>query len=333
MPNSTPTIYDIAREAQVSSTTVSRVLNGSSRVSEKTRNRILKIIDRLEFVPKAEARARALRANYRIGILSPPPTSSSFGQRLRGISSTLASTNFEQLIYTVTSKNRLDSYLASLPLTCSLDGLIIISLPINEQQVQHLISNHLETVLIEYPQSGFNTVEIDNIEGGRMAADYLAEKGHTRIAFLGDTDLPEYSIHPITLRLEGFRQRLSELHISLPGEYLRLAPYNLEQARKMAQELLTLPNPPTAIFSATDLQAMGVIVTARQMGLKVPGDLAILGFDDLDMSEVMELTTIRQPLDESGQVAVELLLARLENPSRSLQHVKLPLTIVERNTV
>ena len=114
---------------------------------------------------------------------------------------------------------------------------------------------------------------------------------------------------------------------------MRLASYNLETARQVARELLSMPTPPTAIFSATDLQAIGVIMAARQLGLKVPGDLAVMGFDDLDMAEVMELTTIRQPLDESGRVAVELLLGRLDNPDRSLQHVHLPLTVVERNTV
>jgi len=333
MSKTTFTIYDIAREARVSSATVSRVLNGSSRVNEDTRNQILEVIKRLGFVPKAEARARALRANYRIGVLVPFLTAPSFVQRLQGVNSALISTSYEQVIYTINSKKQLDGYLASLPLTGSLDGLIIMSLPIEEAQAQHLVNHHLETVLIEYPQQGFNTVEIDDVEGGRMAASYLASKGHTRIAFLGDTDLPEFSIHPITLRLMGFRQRLTELGIPLPDEYVRLASYSLIQARQVAREFFSLPTPPTAIFSATDLQAMGVMMAARQQGLKVPGDLAVMGFDDLDMAEVMELTTIRQPLVESGQVAVELLLGRLETPSRSPQHVKLPLTVIQRNTV
>ena len=332
MPKTMSTIYDIAKEAGVSSTTVSRVLNGSSRVNEATRDHILEIITRLEFVPKAEARARALRANYRIGVLVPFLTAPSFVQRLRGISSALAATNYELVIYTINSKKQLDGYLASLPLTGSLDGLIIMSMPIDERQAQHLIHNQLETIMIEYPQKGFNTVEIDDVEGGRMAASYLASKGHTRIAFLGDTNLPVYSIHPITLRLVGFRQRLAELEIPLPDEYLRLASYSLEHARQMALEFLNLPNPPTAIFSATDLQAMGVILGARQLGFNVPGDLAVMGFDDLDMAEVMELTTIHQPLDESGKIAIEQLLTRLEDPKRSIQHIKLQLQVKVRAT-
>ncbi|MHB8629827.1 MAG: LacI family DNA-binding transcriptional regulator [Aggregatilineales bacterium] len=332
MPKPATTIYSIAAEASVSPATVSRVLNGSSNVNQETRTRVMEVINRLEFVPKAEARARALRRNYRIGILVPFFTAPSFVQRLRGVAAAL-STNYELVIYTVNSTDQLDGYLASLPLTGNLDGLIIMSLAINEAQAQHLSKNQLETVLIEYPQTGFSTVEIDDVYGGKMAAEYLAQKGHRRIAFLGDTNLPEYAIHPISQRLVGFRQKLLELGIPLPDDYVRLASYSLEQARQVAAEFLNLSVPPSAIFAATDLQAMGVIMVARQMGLNIPADLAVMGFDNLDMAELMELTTIQQPLDDSGRVAVELLLGRITTPSRSLQHVQLPLTIVERKTV
>jgi len=332
VPKVAPTIYDIAAEAGVSPSTVSRVLNGSAKVNKDTRDRIMTVINRLEFVPKAEARARALRHNHRIGILVPFFTAPSFVQRLRGVAAALPAI-YELVIYTVNSSDQLDTYLTSLPITGNLDGLIIMSLPITEAQAQHLCHNQLEAVLIEYPQSGFNTVEIDDVNGGRMAAQYLASKGHQRIAFLGDTDLPEYALHPIAQRLAGFRQQLQEFGMPLPDEYVRLAPYSVERARQVATEFLSLPVPPTAIFSATDLQAMGVLMVARQMGLSVPGDLAVMGFDDLDMAEIMELTTIRQPLDESGRVAVELLLGRITTPTRSLQHVELPLTIIERKTV
>ncbi len=331
-PKSTVTIYSIAAEAGVSPATVSRVLNASPKVNQQTRDRVLEVIERLEFVPKAEARARALKRNYRIGILVPFFTAPSFVQRLRGVAATLP-TNCELVVYAVNSTQILDGYLASLPLTGNLDGLIIMSLGINELQAQHLTTNQLETVLIEYPQTGFSTVEIDDIQGGKMAAEYLAEKGHRRIAFLGDTNLPEYAIHPISQRLLGFRQKLHELGIPLPDDYVRLATYSLEQARQVATEFLKLPVPPTAIFAATDLQAMGVIMVARQMGLSIPGDLAVMGFDNLDMAELMELTTIQQPLDNSGRVAGELLLERIKAPNHSLQHVRLPLTIIERKTV
>lgn len=333
MSKNLPTIYDIAAEAGVSITTVSRVLNGSSSVKEKTRTAVLSAINRLGFVPKAEARARALRKNHRIGVLTPFFTAPSFVQRLRGIASSLSPKGYELVVYTVNSKRQMEGYLASLPLSHNLDGLIIMSLTIGDEQAKHLIKNQLETVLIEYPIPDFSTIEVEDIEGGKLAADYLISKGHERLAFLGDTDLPEYSVHPISHRLIGFRRRLGEYGIELPKEYVRLAKYSLEQGHKTAQELMALPKPPTAIFAATDLQAMGVLKFARQMGLKVPGDLAILGFDDLDMAEYVGLSTIRQPLDESGWVAANLLFSRIEDHQRSIQHIKLPLTLIERETV
>ncbi len=316
----------------MSASTVSRVLNGSARVNQATRARVMETISRLGFVPKAEARARALKQHYRVGILVPFFTAPSFVQRLRGVASALPS-NYELVIYTVNSVDQLDGYLSSLPLTGHLDGLIIMSLPVNEVQAQYLTQNQVETVLIEYSRSSFSTVEIDDFKGGRLAAQYLVDKGHRRIAFLGDTDLPDYAIHPSNQRLEGFRAYLRSLSIPLPDDYVCLVPYTLEQSRQATKEFLSLPNPPTAIFAATDLQAMGVLMAAHRLGLRVPEDLAVLGFDDLDMAEVMGLTTVRQPLDESGQVAVELLLGRIVTPTRSIRHVQLPLTIIERQTV
>jgi len=177
-----------------------------------------------------------------------------------------------------------------------------------------------------------NCVVIDDVEGGYMATTYLLGKGHRRIAFLGDTDLPEYSIHPVNLRLSGFRRALKEVRIKLPDTFVRLAPYTQEQTRQVAKELLNLPDPPTAIFAATDFQALGVLKAARQLNIKVPEQLAVIGFDDLDMAEYADLTTISQHLDESGRLAVELLLAQIESPSRPPRHVKLPLTFIERQT-
>ncbi len=130
----------------------------------------------------------------------------------------------------------------------------------------------------------------------------------------------------------GFVRRLQEAGIELPEAFVRLAPYSQEQTRKVAAELLSLPEPPTAIFAATDFQALGVLKAARQLKVQVPEQLAVIGFDDLDMAEYADLTTIRQHLDESGRLAVEILLAQIELPSRPPRHVKLPLTLIERQT-
>jgi DNA-binding LacI/PurR family transcriptional regulator len=327
-----PTIYDVAKRAGVSITTVSRILNAPDKVNSETREKVLAAIDALGFIPKAEARARAMQRTGRIGVITPFFTAPSFIQRLRGIAATLSPKNYELVIYTVDSSNHLQGYLSSLPLTGNLDGLIILSLPVGDIEVRRLIDHGLPTVLIEYPHPKLNCVEIDDVEGGYMATTYLLGKGHRRVAFLGDTDLPEYSIHPVSLRLSGFRRALKEARIKLPDMFVRLAPYTQEQTRQVANELLNLPDPPTAIFAATDFQALGVLKAARQLDIKVPEQLAVIGFDDLDMAEYADLTTISQHLDESGRLAVELLLAQIESPSRPPRHVKLPLTFIERQT-
>jgi LacI family transcriptional regulator, galactose operon repressor len=330
--NKNPTIYDVAKLAGVSITTVSRMLNDPNKVNLETRKRVLASIDALGFVPKAEARAQAMQKNSRIGVITPFFTAPSFIQRLRGIAGALSPLNYELVIYTVDSTNHLQRYLSTLPFTGNLDGLIILSLPVGDPDAQRLANHNLPTVLVEYPNPRLNCVEIDDVQGGYMAATYLIKKGHRRIAFLGDTDLPEYAIHPVSLRLIGFRHALEESGIDLPDSFVRLAPYTQEQTRQVARELLSLPRPPTAIFAATDFQALGVLKAARQLNVGVPEQLAVIGFDDLDMAEYADLTTISQHLDESGRLAVEILIAQIESPSQLPRHVKIPLNIIERTT-
>jgi LacI family transcriptional regulator len=308
------------------------MLNAPDKVSLETRDRIIAAIDQLGFVPKAEARARALRQTGRIGVITPFFTAPSFVQRLRGIASALSKENYELVIYTVESATHLESYFASLPLTGNLDGLIVMSLPVSDANVRRLMMHNLPTVLIEYPHPELNSVVIDDVEGGRMAVEHLVQKGHQRIAFLGDTDLPEYAIHPVGLRLAGFRQAMEAAGLPVPEDFVRLAPYIQEQTRLTAAELLNLPEPPTAIFAATDFQALGVVKAARQLGFKVPEQLAVVGFDDLDLAEFADLTTIRQHLDESGRLAVELLISGIKDHDRPVRHINLPLQLIERLT-
>ncbi|NLF52219.1 MAG: LacI family transcriptional regulator [Leptolinea sp.] len=330
--NSPPTIYDVATVAHVSIATVSRVINNLEKVKPETRSVVLEAIDSLGFVPKADARARAIRTQRRIGVVTPFFTAPSFVQRLRGVAAALGQTPYELVIYTVTSSKHLNSYLDTLPLTGNLDGLIILSLELDDHYVERLLDHHLETVLVEYPHPLLSSVEIDNEEGGKQAADYLHKRGYRRFAFVGDTSTAEYGIHPISLRLNGFRKEISRLGCNLPDCQILIAPYDINKTREQAVEFLKSQELPLAIFAATDLQAISLIQAARQLNLRIPEDLAVLGFDDLDMAEYFNLTTIRQHLDESGEIAVEMLLSRLTNPNRTVQISKLPLEIIERGT-
>jgi DNA-binding LacI/PurR family transcriptional regulator len=328
-----PTIYDVAALSGVSITTVSRVLNSPERVGDEARQKVIAAIDELGFVPKAEARARALQNSPRIGVLTPFITAPSFVQRLRGISSALTQTNHELIIYTVDSLPRLQGYLTNLPIKGNLEGLIVMSLPVDEPSAQRLIQHGPHTVFIEYRKNGYSSIEIDDCQGGKLAAQYLASKGHRRCAFIGDIDPPDFAIRPVVKRLEGFRQGLDEAGLTLTVEYIRSTPYGQQQTQQAVFELLHLPLPPTAIFAAADIQATVALKVARGMGLHIPGDLAVLGFDDLDLADYIGLTTIHQPLDDSGRIAVELLLSKLADPDQPSQHIQLPLNIVERETV
>jgi len=325
------TIYDVAQLANVSISTVSRVLNSPTQVNEATRLRVLAAIDELNFVPKAEAAARARKGTGRIGVLAPLIAYPSFVQRLRGVA-TLADSAYEMVIYNVESAARRDGYLATLPVTRRLDGLIIMALPFGDEAAHRLRTHHLATVTIECAHPFFSSVEIDDRAGGEMVARYLIERGHRRFGFVGDAEVPDYAIHTSEKRLAGYRRALAEAGFSLPDENLRLGRHSLEEARRLAGELLDLPEPPTAIFAPSDTQAMGVLRAARERGVAVPSELAVIGFDDVEVANYVGLTTVRQPLEESGRVAVDLLLARLVNRARSIQRVTLPLEIVVRET-
>lgn len=331
-PKASPTIYDVANFAGVSITTVSRVLNASDKVNESTRSKVIDAIDHLGFVPKAEARARALRSAGRIGVLSPFFTAPSFVQRLRGVSSALSDTHHELIIYSVETTDHLQGYLGSLPLTGNLDGLIILSMEIDEASVKRLRDHHLKTVMVEYPVEKLSCVVINDINGGRLAAEHLINKGHRRMAFIGVDRSPDYAHKPIGLRLKGFENTLHEAGLELPNDYVIHAPFEMESTFQLSLNLLQNENPPSAIFAATDFQAMAVLKAARALKRKTPDDIAVIGFDDLDIASFIGLSTIKQHLDESGRIAVELLLSDLAAPERLPRQVELPLEVVERDT-
>jgi DNA-binding LacI/PurR family transcriptional regulator len=328
MSSSKATIYHVAKEAGVSIATVSRVLNFPLRVKNETRTAVMNAIDSLGYVPKAESRARAFMETRRIGVLIPFFTTPSFVQRLRGISEVLNKHEYELVIYPVDSKTRETSYLEILPLKATLDGLIIASQVFDEKIAMRLINNHLETVVIEYKNPNLCSIEIDDVAGGYMAAEYLVNKGYERIAFIGGQIKPEFGVDPIVKRMEGYKKVLKEKKIVLPDDFACEYAHNPGQILKK----LVSYGLPLAIFAATDLQAIALIREARLMGLRIPQDVAIIGFDDIDMAEYFGLTTIHQPLDESGSIAANLLLSRLADPSLPVQHIQLTLKVIERET-
>ena len=328
-----PTIYDVARVSGVSISTISRVLNSPDKVNSKTHKQVMEAIDKLGFIPRADARARAMQNTDRIGVVTPFFTAPSFVQRLRGVASALSKANYELVIYPVESIGHLHGYISSIPLMRNIDGLIVMSLAVDDKDAKRLASSGIDTVLIEYSHPLLNSIQIDDTHGGQLVAEYLIKQGHKTFAFLGDIEPPErFSIHPVRSRLTGFTKTLNDAGISLGKSYIHSCPYSKEESRKAAQELLTMKKPPTAIFAASDFQALSVLKVAREMGIKVPDDLAVIGFDDIDLAEHVDMTTIRQHLDESGRLAGEILLSRIADPSRPSQQIYLPLNLIERQT-
>jgi LacI family transcriptional regulator len=330
--NSPPTIYDVAKLSGMSIATVSRVLNTPERVSETSRRRVMAAIDELGFVPKAEARARVLQSTGRIGVVTPFFTSPSFIDRLRGVAAALANSRYELVIYTVDSMDRLNGYFATLPILGNLDGLIVISLPMDDDAAQRLISNQLETVLIESAHPRFSAILGDDRVGGRLAAQHLVEQGHRRCAYVYFGQHPEYSIHPEVQRLSGYRDALAEHGVALPADYIKHVPVSRKGIREQLRELFELTEPPTALFVPSDDLAIRVIHRARELGLHTPRDISVVGFDGIDIAEHIDLTTVNQQLVESGQVAVELLLVRLSDPGRPVQQIQIPVHLDVRGT-
>jgi DNA-binding LacI/PurR family transcriptional regulator len=332
MPAYTPTIYDVAKKAGVSPSTVSRAVNTPHLVQEKTRQRVMRAVEQLKFVPKAEASVLARKHVGSIGVLLPFFTSPSFVQRMRGVASALSATKFEFVVYTVGSRAQLDEYLDVLPLWRRLDGLIVMSMPLSEAQRRHLQSHSLEIVCVEFAQPHFSSIEIDNHEGGRMAARHLASKGRRRCAYVGETGVPEHIIHLSDLRLEGFRQGLQEKGLDLRDEYVSREPYSREGVIRQTEALFSRSALPDAIFAYSDLHAADILRVARAKGMRVPEDMSIVGFDGTDVADFLGLTTIDQRLDESGRIAAEMLMSRISDHGRPPQNTRLQLSLIERGT-
>ena len=326
------TIYDVAERAGVSITTVSHSINHPGKVSPATRQRVFRAIDQLGFVPQPEAAARARRGVGRIGVVAPITAYASFEVRLRGVIGALRDTSYELVLYDQQSLAQRADYLATLPVSNRLDGLVVMSLPFDDHVAERLVNRHLPSVLVEFARRGFSSVCIDDFYGGRLAAEHLLKTGHERIAFVGEAKASDRVEIRATRRVEGIRAALGEAGLEMPGSYLSFGPYGVEPARHQANELLRAHRPPTAIVAHSDIQAIGVLQAARQRNLDVPGDLAVIGFDNLDVAEYLGITTVAQPLVESGRIAVGMLLEQLANPTAPRRDVTLPLELIQRGT-
>ena len=332
MSRKSVTIYDVARIAGVSISTVSRVLNAPYQVKEHTRKKVLHAIESLNFVPKAEASDRARKRFGRVGVLAPSLTNPSFVKRLRGVTSRLYGTGYELIVYSVEDLIQLQHYLDMLTASKRLDGLIVMTLPIPERDLTRLIAKHLEVVCIELGSPLCCTISVNNVIGGRLAAQYLLEKGYQRCAYLGEVFESAPEPNNCAKRLQGFREVLYELELELPKSYIKVCPFTMDAVAQQMEALLALPSPPEAIFCYSDLYAIGVLKFARSHHIRIPEELAVIGFDNIDAADFVELTTVDQHLEESGRLAAEVLLSSIERKTQVLQNIELQLQLKERSS-
>jgi DNA-binding LacI/PurR family transcriptional regulator len=328
-----PTIRDVARRAGVSAATVSRVLNDSPLVLEPTRERVRAAVDELGYRLNATARNLSIGRAMAIGVVVPFFTAPSVIERVRGVLERLgrgARREYDLMLFDVEAPGlrRFEHMLAR----DRVAGVLIISLPVSDAEVAALARDELPAVLVDTAHPQLPRVVIDNIHGGELAARHLLERGHTRIGFIGDHPTSPYGFTSSEDRRRGFRGALLRAGVAPDHRLERVGPHGREYAETATAELLALPEPPTAIFASSDLQAIGVLKAAEHRGVRVPEDLAVIGFDDVDLAEIVGLTTIRQPLREGGALAADLLLAAIENGPRAPTETVQTLAVVERRT-
>jgi DNA-binding LacI/PurR family transcriptional regulator len=204
-----------------------------------------------------------------------------------------------------------------------------------DDEVERLRSARLPVVLVDAPHPAFPSIVVDDVDGGELATSHLIELGHRRIAFVGDKSPDPFRFASSRDRTRGYERALGHAGIGLRPEYVREGTQSHHVARSIAIDLLRLPERPTAVFAASDIQALGVLDAARILGIRVPADLSVVGFDDIDISAYVGLTTVRQPLFESGRRGGELLLQMLAGAGQQLgeRHTEqLPLELVIRAT-
>jgi LacI family transcriptional regulator/LacI family repressor for deo operon, udp, cdd, tsx, nupC, and nupG len=327
-----PTIRDVARHAKVGVGTVSRVLNNSPLVSEDARRRVHRTIDELGYRRSSTARNLSLGRTHMIGVVAPFFTSASVLERLRGVVAQLRDhRDYDLVLFDVeTLAQRADAF-RSFARTDRVDGLLVISLRLTDEEVESQRREGLPVVLVDVVHPALPRVVIDDVLGGTLAVEHLLDKGHERIGFIGDEPTP-FGFTSSERRRQGMARALRRAGIRRNGALEIRAPHGREQARESAERLLGLPDRPTAIFAASDVQAMGVLEAARSKGLRVPEDLAVIGFDDIEVAEVLGLTTVRQPLRETGARAVELLVSAIDGDSAEPIEELVPLTVVARQT-
>jgi DNA-binding LacI/PurR family transcriptional regulator len=335
MPKKAVTIRDVARRAGVSVATASRALNGKQVVSPQTRDRILAVMEELGFAPSPAARRLSLGRTLTVGVVVSFLTRPQAAERIRGVDAVLADSEFDLVIYNVESVQKRDHYLGTLAQSQRTDGLLVMSLPPSLDAVAALGRGPVPVVFIDVHTPSVEDMPRvigDDAAGGALAARHLLTLGHRSIGFVGDAVSSPFGFTSSTDREAGFTRELASAGVALPPRWIGHGAHGRYEARALARELLTGSDRPTAIFAASDTQALGVVAAARELGLHVPDDVSVIGYDDIEAADYVGLSTVRQQLFESGRRGAEILLGEIEHRADEPPVVQLPPELVVRAT-
>jgi len=329
------TIYDIAKKAGFSITTVSKVLNNYPDVSEKTRKKILDTIEEIGYYPNSHARALMTKKYWTIGVvfieaLDVGIKHPFYNAVIESFRKMVAESGYDLLLVSKNIDNKRKSYIERFQQR-GVDGVIVVS-PLNfDKEVMELLTHEIPSVFIDLNSKEVSVVNSDNQYGSELAVNHLYSLGHRKIAHIAGSQ----ETHAGSERLIGFQQALRKHHLQIPTSYIVNGGFfDVESGKKAMQQLLTLGEIPTAVYAAGDMLAIGAIKEIRRQGLKVPEDISIIGFDDIDIAAHItpSLTTIRQNTELIGKQAAALLIQQMDMKKKIPLRITTPVELVYRES-
>lgn len=323
------TIYTIAEQAGVSISTVSLAINHPHRVSDETRRRIVGIARSLGYRPEGAYRARTGARPVAVAVAAPFTSYASYARRLTGILDRLRDTGIDVMVYDLPSAAAATApLLDALPIRAGIDGIIVMGVPLSREGGTRLADWGPPLVTLDARDQLNPAVLIDDRHGGRLVGEHLAALGHERVVFVHEPQLSFDYVSAGMLRLDGFRAALEGAGVTRDVEAIEVA----AGVDGPALADLISGSGATAVFATHDELAGRVRRAALGAGMSVPGDLSVVGFDDGPLAEAVGLTTVRQPFEESGRAAAELLLGLMTGAPSRVTSVGLGVELVVRES-
>lgn len=305
-------IKEVAKQANVSIATVSRVLSKPETVAEKTIKRVLEVIEDLNYQPNAAARQLRMAETTTILVVVPDITNTFFSDVLRGIESVALENGYQVLLGDADNNAEREKGYLSILRQKKAAGMILLTAGIEANIVEEIASEYPVVLACEYLE-GINvpTVSIDNVSGARKATEYLINLGHKRIGFISG---PMNSVLGRD-RLKGFYQAMAQYSLKVEPDLVQEGNFSYKSGLNMMNKMLAYSHTPTAVFAANDEMAFGAVNAIEQKGLTVPQDISIIGFDDIKFSSIFKpaLSTISQPTFDIGTKAMQLLIGLMTN--------------------